>query len=43
MIAAGTHVEEVREAIGATSLAYLSHDGLVDRRTARRRRCAAHA
>lgn len=29
MIAAGRTVEEVREHIGATSLAYLSHDGLV--------------
>ncbi len=29
MIAAGRTVEEVRAAIGATSLAYLSHDGLV--------------
>jgi amidophosphoribosyltransferase len=30
MIAAGRTVEEVRERIGATSLAYLSHDGLVE-------------
>jgi len=30
MIAAGRTVEEVRQAIGATSLAYLSHDGLVE-------------
>jgi len=30
MIAAGRTVEDVREAIGATSLAYLSHDGLVE-------------
>jgi amidophosphoribosyltransferase len=30
MIAAGRSVEEVRERIGATSLAYLSHDGLVE-------------
>jgi amidophosphoribosyltransferase len=29
MIAAHSTVEQVREAIGATSLAYLSHDGLV--------------
>jgi amidophosphoribosyltransferase len=29
LIAAGKSVEEVREYIGATSLAYLSHDGLV--------------
>jgi amidophosphoribosyltransferase len=29
MIAAGKSVEEIREYIGATSLAYLSHDGLV--------------
>jgi amidophosphoribosyltransferase len=29
MIAAGRTVEEVRERIGATSLAYISHDGLV--------------
>ncbi len=30
MIAAGRTVEDVRAAIGATSLAYLSHDGLVE-------------
>jgi amidophosphoribosyltransferase len=30
MVAAGRSVEEVREHIGATSLAYLSHDGLVE-------------
>src|SRR5207253_2430035 len=30
LIAAGKTVEEVREHIGATSLAYLSHDGLVE-------------
>ncbi len=30
MIAAGRSVEDVRERIGATSLAYLSHDGLVE-------------
>jgi amidophosphoribosyltransferase len=30
MIAAGHSVEEIRERIGATSLAYLSHDGLVE-------------
>jgi amidophosphoribosyltransferase len=30
MVAAGRTVEEVREQIGATSLAYLSHDGLVE-------------
>jgi amidophosphoribosyltransferase len=30
MIAAGRTVEDVRERIGATSLAYLSHDGLVE-------------
>jgi amidophosphoribosyltransferase len=30
MIAAGRSVEEVREYIGATSLAYLSHEGLVE-------------
>ena len=30
MVAAGRTVEEVREHIGATSLAYLSHDGLVE-------------
>ena len=30
MIAAGRTVEEVRQHIGATSLAYLSHDGLVE-------------
>ena len=30
MIAAGRTVEDVRKAIGATSLAYLSHDGLVE-------------
>ena len=30
MIAAGRTIEEVRERIGATSLAYLSHDGLVE-------------
>ncbi len=30
MIAAGKTVEEVREYIGATSLAYLSHEGLVE-------------
>ena len=30
MVAAGRSVEDVREQIGATSLAYLSHDGLVD-------------
>jgi amidophosphoribosyltransferase len=30
MIAAGRSVEEVREHVGATSLAYLSHDGLVE-------------
>jgi len=30
MIAAGRTIEEVRAAIGATSLAYLSHDGLVE-------------
>lgn len=29
MVAAGKTIEEVREQIGATSLAYLSHDGLV--------------
>jgi amidophosphoribosyltransferase len=29
MIASGRSVEEIREYIGATSLAYLSHDGLV--------------
>jgi amidophosphoribosyltransferase len=30
MVAAGKSVEEVREHIGATSLAYLSHEGLVE-------------
>jgi len=30
MVAAGRTVEEVREQVGATSLAYLSHDGLVE-------------
>ncbi len=30
MIAAGRTVEEIREHVGATSLAYLSHDGLVE-------------
>jgi amidophosphoribosyltransferase len=30
MVAAGKTVEEVREHIGATSLAYLSHEGLVE-------------
>ena len=30
MIASSRSVEEIREHIGATSLAYLSHDGLVD-------------
>ena len=30
MVAAGRTVEEVREKIGATSLAYLSHEGLVE-------------
>jgi len=30
LVAAGRSVEEVRERIGATSLAYLSHDGLVE-------------
>jgi amidophosphoribosyltransferase len=30
MIAAGRSIEDVRVAIGATSLAYLSHDGLVE-------------
>jgi amidophosphoribosyltransferase len=30
MIAAGKTVEEVRESIGASSLAYLSHEGLVE-------------
>jgi len=30
MVAAGRTVEEVREHIGATSLAYLSHEGLVE-------------
>src|SRR4051812_43179893 len=30
MIAAGHTIEEIRERIGATSLAYLSHDGLVE-------------
>lgn len=30
MVAAGRSVEEVREQIGATTLAYLSHDGLVE-------------
>ena len=30
MVAAGRSVEEVREHIGATSLAYLSHEGLVE-------------
>jgi amidophosphoribosyltransferase len=30
MVAAGKTVDEVREYIGATSLAYLSHDGLVE-------------
>ncbi len=30
MIAAGRTIEEVREHVGATSLAYLSHDGLVE-------------
>ncbi|MGH3050797.1 MAG: amidophosphoribosyltransferase, partial [Gaiellaceae bacterium] len=30
MIAAGKTIEEIREQIGATSLAYLSHDGLVE-------------
>ncbi|MGH2934342.1 MAG: amidophosphoribosyltransferase, partial [Gaiellaceae bacterium] len=30
MVAAGKTVDEVREHIGATSLAYLSHDGLVE-------------
>jgi amidophosphoribosyltransferase len=30
MIAAGRSIEDVRERIGATSLAYLSHDGLVE-------------
>jgi amidophosphoribosyltransferase len=30
MVAAGRSVEEVRERIGATSLAYLSHEGLVE-------------
>jgi amidophosphoribosyltransferase len=29
MIASNHSVEEIRETIGATSLAYLSHDGLV--------------
>jgi amidophosphoribosyltransferase len=29
MIASSHSVEEIRELIGATSLAYLSHDGLV--------------
>jgi amidophosphoribosyltransferase len=30
MVAAGRTVEDVRDEIGATSLAYLSHDGLVE-------------
>jgi amidophosphoribosyltransferase len=30
MVAAGRTVEDVREQLGATSLAYLSHDGLVE-------------
>jgi amidophosphoribosyltransferase len=30
MIAAGRTIEDVRQTIGATSLAYLSHDGLVE-------------
>jgi len=30
MIAAARTVDEIRDYIGATSLAYLSHDGLVD-------------
>ena len=30
MVAAGRTIDEVREHIGATSLAYLSHDGLVE-------------
>jgi amidophosphoribosyltransferase len=30
MIAADKTVEEIREYIGATSLAYLSHEGLVE-------------
>jgi amidophosphoribosyltransferase len=30
LVAAGRSVDEVRELIGATSLAYLSHDGLVE-------------
>jgi amidophosphoribosyltransferase len=30
MIAAGRSIEEIREYIGATSLAYLSHEGLVE-------------
>ena len=30
MVAAGKTVEQVRDEIGATSLAYISHDGLVE-------------
>ena len=30
MIASTRSVEEIREHVGATSLAYLSHDGLVE-------------
>ena len=33
MIAADKSVEEIRDYIGATSLAYLSHEGLVDATT----------
>ena len=43
MIAADATVEEMREAIGATSLAYLSHEGLRRRRSGRPRRSAARA
>ena len=43
MIASGRSVEEVRERIGATSFAYLWHDGLVEATGARRRRCAGPA
>ena len=43
MVAAGRTVEEVREQIGATSLAYLSHEGLVESTRRPSRSCAARA
>ena len=43
LIAAAKTVDEVRDYIGATSLAYLSHDGLVEATSRPSRSCAAPA